>query len=153
MKLESVTDVPVLSRRQAESNKGNYGRILVIAGSRGMSGAAVLCGSAALRAGAGLVRVAIAECILPIVAAANPCYMTVPLTQDDDGRIAGEALAELRPWIEQNDVLASGPGLGKSHSLSRMLRVLLAETQNPIVLDADGLNAFADQPADLVDHA
>ncbi|MBI3410075.1 MAG: NAD(P)H-hydrate dehydratase [Planctomycetes bacterium] len=153
MKVETVTDLPVLPRRQPESNKGNYGRILVIAGSRGMSGAAVLCGSAALRAGAGLVRVAVAEGILPIVAASNPCYMTVPLTQDDDGRIAGEALAELRPWIAQNDVLAVGPGLGKSHSLSRMLRELLAETQLPIVLDADGLTAFADQPADLIDHA
>jgi len=153
MKLETITDLPLLPRRNPESNKGNYGRVLVIAGSRGMSGAAVLCGSAALRAGAGLVRVAVPEGILPIVAAANPCYMTVPLTQDEDGRIAGEALAELRPWIEQNDVLAIGPGLGKSHSLSRMLRQLLAQTKIPIVLDADGLNGFADQPADLVDHA
>src|SRR5262249_45007139 len=90
---------------------------------------------------------------LPIVASVNPCYMTVPLAEDDDGRIAGGALAELRPWIAQNDVVAIGPGLGQSSSLNRMLRQLLAETQIPIVLDADGLNAFAHQPVDLSEHA
>src|SRR5438093_5921228 len=101
--LEIVTQVPGLPPRPADSNKGTYGRVLVVAGSRGMSGAAVLCASAALRAGAGLVRVAVPADILPVVASANPCYMTLALAQDGEGRIAAGALAELMPWISKND--------------------------------------------------
>ena len=73
--LEIVTQLPRLAPRSADSNKGDFGRVLVLAGSRGMSGAAVLCGSAALRGGAGLVRVAVPAEILPVVAGANPCYL------------------------------------------------------------------------------
>src|SRR5256885_2640548 len=93
---EIVAQLPALSPRPADSNKGSFGRVLVVAGSRGMSGAAVLCGSAALRAGAGLVRVAVAQEIQPIVAGGNPCYTTIPLPHDDAGRLVSAALAELR---------------------------------------------------------
>src|SRR5207253_735659 len=85
---EVVTQLPVLHPRPLDSNKGNFGRVLVVAGSRGMSGAGMLCASAALRGGAGLVRLAVPEGILPIVAAANPCYLTAPLPQDGAGRLA-----------------------------------------------------------------
>src|SRR5213594_4146182 len=77
--LERITTLPTLGPRPADSNKGTFGRVLVVAGSRGMSGAAVLCASAALRGGAGLVRVAVPESIWPVVAAGNPCLMTAPL--------------------------------------------------------------------------
>src|SRR6516165_12307225 len=87
-------DVPRLAPRSADANKGNFGRVLVVAGSRGMSGAAVLCASSALRGGAGLVRVALPEGILPLVAAGNPCYMTAPLPQDEHGRLAATAEAD-----------------------------------------------------------
>src|SRR5262245_19755077 len=95
MTLDVVTRLPVLPPRAADSNKGTFGRVLVVAGSRGMSGAAVLCGSAALRSGAGLVRVALPQDILPIVAAGNPCYMTAPLPQDEHGGLAEAARDEL----------------------------------------------------------
>ena len=74
------------------AHKGNFGKVLVIAGSLGMSGAAGLGGKAALRTGSGLVRVAVPKSILPIVAAIEPCYTTIPLTEDDDGRIGRKAL-------------------------------------------------------------
>src|SRR4051794_26669601 len=86
-----VTGLPTLPPRPPDSNKGTFGRALVLAGSRGMSGAAVLTASGALRGGAGLVRLATPHDVLPIAAAANPCYMTAPLPQDDHGRCAAVA--------------------------------------------------------------
>src|SRR5438477_13030798 len=115
--VELVTRLPMLSPRPADSNKGTFGRVLVVAGSRGMSGAAVLCGGAALRGGAGLVRVAVPEEVLPIVAAANPCYLTALLPQDEHGRLAAAAEAELIGLAQANDVVAVGPGLGQSEEV------------------------------------
>src|SRR5207253_5032866 len=89
---EVIHALPRLAPRPADSNKGNFGRVLVVAGSRGMSGAAVLSGSAALRGGAGLVRVGTPQEVLPIVAGGNPCYMTHALAQDTDGRLDASAL-------------------------------------------------------------
>src|ERR1700737_4884208 len=86
--LVHVTELPHLAPRAPDSNKGHFGRILVVAGSRGMSGAAILCASAALRAGAGLVKAALPAEILSIVGAGNPCYTTAALPQDAEGRIA-----------------------------------------------------------------
>src|SRR6516162_1882456 len=91
----TVTALPRLPPRAPDSNKGQFGRVLVVAGSRGMSGAAVLCASAALRGGAGLVRVAVPEGVQPIVAAGNPCFMTAPMPQDGQGLLAASAEAEL----------------------------------------------------------
>ena len=85
-----------------------FGRIFVIAGSRGMSGAAVLCGSAALRGGAGLVRVASPQSIRSEVAVANPCYMTVPAPEDEAGKLSRTALSELLSAAEASDVVALG---------------------------------------------
>src|SRR5947209_10828024 len=106
--MESITlvnQLPVLPPRPADSNKGTFGRVLVISGSRGMSGAAVLCGSAALRSGAGLVRVAVPQEILPMVAGGNPCYMTAPLAQDEHGRFAGSAAADMIALAQGNHVV------------------------------------------------
>jgi ADP-dependent NAD(P)H-hydrate dehydratase len=139
---EMVREVPRLAPRDADANKGDFGRVLVVAGSRGMSGAAVLCASAALRGGAGLVRVAIPEGVLAVVAAGNPCYMTVPLPQDDDGRLHGDAATELVEMMDQNTVVAVGPGLGRGKGVSAVVQAVLETTTLPLVLDADGLNAL-----------
>src|SRR6516164_8872478 len=106
--VDAVTQLPALKPRPADSNKGSYGRILIVAGSRGMSGAAVLCASAALRGGAGLVKLAVPGEVLPIVAAANPCYLTAPLTQDEHGRLVRQAEMEILALIQGQDVLALG---------------------------------------------
>src|SRR6266705_6567234 len=111
---EIVTILPTLPPRAEESHKGTYGHVLVVAGSRGMSGAAVLCGSGALRGGAGLVTVAVPEPILPIVAAGNPCYLTAPLPQDEHGKLSTLAEARILELAQVNDIAAIGPGLGQS---------------------------------------
>ncbi len=138
---ELVLDLPRLPPRPADAHKGLFGRVVVIAGSRGMSGAAVLCASAALRGGAGLVTLAVPQEILPIVAGANPCYMTSPMPQED-GRLATEALDPLCRVAEGATALAVGPGLGQSPALSALLVEVLEKTRQPLVLDADGLNGL-----------
>jgi NAD(P)H-hydrate epimerase len=138
-----VSQVPTLAPRAADSHKGNFGRVLVVAGSRGMSGAAVLCASAALRGGAGLVRAAVPGDILAIVAAGSPCYTTAPLPSDDQGRLASEAEAEVLRLAGTGDVIAAGPGLGTTPAVAAVVRALLARTQAPLVLDADALNVLA----------
>jgi ADP-dependent NAD(P)H-hydrate dehydratase len=147
--LTMVTELPRLPPRAPDSNKGQFGRILVVAGSRGMTGAAILCGSAALRGGAGLVRVATPQGVLPIVAGGNPCYMTAPLHQDEDGRLDASAENELLALARANDVVAIGPGLGRSSSMTTLLAALLERFPSAVVLDADGLNAFAQHTSRL----
>jgi NAD(P)H-hydrate epimerase len=148
-----ITQLPVLSPRRADSNKGNFGRVLVIAGSRGMSGAAVLCGSSALRGGAGLVRVALPADILPLVAPGNPCFMTAPMPCDDQGRFSAAAATELIDLAQGNDAVALGPGLGRSQQLSELTATVVGRLTKPLVLDADGLNSLADNSEALKKHA
>jgi ADP-dependent NAD(P)H-hydrate dehydratase len=145
----TVTELPRLAPRAADSNKGNFGRVLIVAGSRGMTGAAILCGRAALRGGAGLVKVAVPSEVLPIVAAGNPCYTTVPLTQDTAGRLDFATVGELFALEQAHDVVAAGPGLGQSPELSRLMVELVGKATRPLVVDADGLNAFVGQTAKL----
>jgi ADP-dependent NAD(P)H-hydrate dehydratase len=110
-----------------------------------MSGAAVLSGSAALRGGAGLVTVAVPEGIQATVAGGNPCYMTVALPQDEAGRIGPEALPLLLELSGRSDVVALGPGLGRSPELTNMVPELLKGVDKPLVVDADALFALVNQ--------
>jgi ADP-dependent NAD(P)H-hydrate dehydratase / NAD(P)H-hydrate epimerase len=132
-------------RRPADSHKGLYGHVLVVAGSTGKSGAAVLAGMGALRAGAGLVTVSTPAPVQPVVAACQPEYMTEPLPVDADGSIAVESLtdASVTEVLRGKTVLAIGPGLGLLPGTERFVRTLVESTELPTVLDADGLNAFA----------
>jgi NAD(P)H-hydrate epimerase len=148
-----VTEVPHLAPRPANANKGNFGKVLIVAGSRGMTGAAVLAGSAALRSGAGLVRVAIVCGALDVVAGGNPCYTTISLPQDECGRLATAAGPVIVDLAKDNDVLAVGPGLGRSPEITAVITTLLAHVQIPVVLDADSLNALAAQLPALHRHA
>lgn len=141
--LSVVTDVPHLPPRPLDSNKGTFGRVLIVSGSRGMSGAAVLCASAALRGGAGLVRLAVPEGILPLVAAANPCYTTAPLPQDEHGRLSAAALPQLLELVRGNSVAALGAGLGQGDDIGVLVVATLEQTSTPLVLDADALNVLA----------
>ena len=93
--VQLVPTLPVLPIRTEDAHKGDFGRVLVVAGSRGMSGAACLAGTAALRGGAGLVTVAVPEGILPIVATYEPSYLTLALPEDSNGRIRTGAMARL----------------------------------------------------------
>ena len=147
--LETVHQLPKLSPRPADSNKGMFGRVLVVAGSRGMAGAAVLSASAALRGGAGLVTLAVPEELLPQVAVANPCYLTAALPQDQDGRLSELAEIPLRTLLQRNTVMAMGPGLGQSSAISRLVAAVIAKGKLPLVLDADGINALGKETGPL----
>src|SRR5260370_1396652 len=119
--MRMIHELPHLKPRPADANKGSFGRVLVAAGSRGMSGAAVLSATAALRGGAGLVKVAVPQSILPIVAAANPCYLTAPLLEDDQGRINKAAVPPLLEQLHGQTATVFGPGLGQSPELPDVL--------------------------------
>src|SRR3954470_19197877 len=93
--IQIVTELPRLAPRPADSNKGNFGKVLVVAGSRGMSGAAVLCGRAALCGGAGLVQVATPANAQDVVAAGCPCYTTAGIRMHTDGTFAEGAAADV----------------------------------------------------------
>ncbi len=142
-----VTTLPAWPPRLLESNKGTYGRVLIIAGSRGMSGAAILAGRSCLRGGAGLVRVACPEKTQPIIAAGEPCLMTVPLPQDAVGRFDSAALDGWEQLEQTVDVVALGPGLDRSASLNVLVPRFVAQRERPLVLDADGLNAMVGHDA------
>jgi NAD(P)H-hydrate epimerase len=135
-----------------DSNKGTFGRVLIVSGSRGMSGAAVLCAGAALRGGAGLVRLAVPEGILSTVASANPCYTTAPLPEDSHGRLTAAALPEILELVRGNSAACLGPGLGQSADVGGIIAAVLEQTRTPVVLDADALNVLAGRLDVLAKH-
>jgi hydroxyethylthiazole kinase-like uncharacterized protein yjeF len=139
------------SRRSPHANKGNVGKVLLVAGSRGKTGAACLSGEAALRAGCGLVTIATAESSQPIVASRTiPECMTEPLAETAAGSVALEAAERVLELAGERDVLAIGPGLGSADESTRaLMRVVTSKRQRPMVIDADGLNALAPWPEDL----
>jgi NAD(P)H-hydrate epimerase len=131
--------------RKPDAHKGNFGHVLVLAGSVGKTGAAALAAQAALRVGAGLVTVATAASALPIVASLGMEYMTEPLPQTEAGTISLRALehGRLEKLLEGKSVLAIGPGIGSVPETAELVRTLVNRRRLPVVLDADGLNAFA----------
>ena len=139
---------PLITPRAADAHKGDFGHVLVVAGSRGKSGAAVLAALGALRSGAGLVTVATPRSCLPLIAAHAPEYMTDALDETVDGTI-DFAAAEHVLGLDA-DVIAVGPGLGRGEAVTTFIRELLDRSEIPLVFDADALNAFSDEPAALV---
>ena len=131
--------------RKPDANKGNFGHVLIVAGSVGKTGAAALAAKAALRVGAGLVTVATAASALPTVASLGMEYMTEPLPQTEAGMISLRALdyGRLDNLLEGKSVLAIGPGVGTVPETAELVRTLVNRRRLPVVLDADGLNAFA----------
>jgi len=141
--MQIVSDIPKLKPRAVDGHKGDYGKVCIIAGSVGMSGAAALAGRAALRAGAGLVRVATPKSILPIVAAIEPSFTTIALPEDSAGRISAKAIHAVLEVVGENDAVAFGPGVGTSGALRSILEMLLDQPNLRLVIDADGLNNLA----------
>ena len=141
--MQIVSDIPKLEPRGIDGHKGDYGKVCIIAGSVGMSGAAALAGRAALRAGAGLVRVATPKSVLPIVAAIEPSFTTIALPEDSSGRISAKAIHVVLEAVGQNDAVAFGPGIGISGALRSILETLLEQESLRLVVDADGLNNLA----------
>lgn len=140
--MHQVKDIPFLPERQSDSHKGDYGKVLIIGGCLGMTGAPALAGRAALRVGSGLVRVAISKSVLPIVAAIEPCYTTIPL-EDEDGFLSVKAIDTILNNLPDNDVVAFGPGIGKTKGIKDVLEVLLKQGDLRLIIDADGLNVLS----------
>ncbi len=129
--------------RAADSQKGDYGRVLVVAGSMGKTGAAYLAAMAALRSGAGLVTLAAPRSCVPILAALGVEYMTLPLDETPEGQIAFEAADTVAGF--DADVVVIGPGLGRSPSTMAFVQAVVERRGVPTVLDADALYAFASE--------
>jgi len=140
---------PLIGPRPRNSNKGTYGHVLVVGGSIGKAGAAAMAGFSALRSGAGLVTVAAPKSVLPTVAGFHPELMTEPLAETDAGSISLQALKALEHLAEKKTVLAIGPGISRHEETAELVRKIVLDSEIPIVLDADGLNAFEGQTKDF----
>jgi len=132
----------ILDPRQTDTHKGSYGRVVIVAGSPGMAGAAALAARAALRGGAGLVTVAAPDSVFSIIAAQVVEALVQPLASNAHGGFAAAAQAGLMELAATADVLAVGPGIGTSPETAELIRALVTASSVPVVLDADGLNAF-----------
>ncbi|MGB2797724.1 MAG: NAD(P)H-hydrate dehydratase [Phycisphaerae bacterium] len=150
--MKRVRDIPKPPVRPVDAHKGTAGLVLVVAGSRGMAGAAALVGNGALRAGAGLVRIATADAALDTVATLAPCCTTAPLP-DDGACLRAEAAERILELAADQDAVALGPGLGRTPAVGSIVRAVLEGLEIPIVLDADGLNAIAADAAETIARA
>jgi hydroxyethylthiazole kinase-like uncharacterized protein yjeF len=138
---------PLVQPRAEAAHKGDFGHVLVVAGSRGKTGAAHLAGTGALRSGAGLVTVATPRSCQPVVAALGSEYMTEELDETPEGSIA--AAAAVRVLDLPGDVVAVGPGVGTVGETRAFVRALLSRERRSLVVDADALNAYAGDAAAL----
>jgi NAD(P)H-hydrate epimerase len=146
LSLTSPADLAWLVQpRKLDANKGDFGRVLILAGSLGKTGAAALVANAALRSGAGLVTVATPKSALPIIASLGMEFMTEPLPETETGTVSLRALdyGRMEKLMEGKSVLAIGPGLGTVPETAEFARTVVNKSKIPVVVDADALNAFA----------
>ena len=133
----------LLPRRDRYAHKGMFGKITLVCGSTGFTGAAAMAARAALRCGSGLVTLCVPEAIYPIAAAKLDEAMVQPLPCDGQGRLSRAALEPLAARLPGCDALLIGPGLGRSDAVTELCLELLRRAGCPVVLDADGLNAVS----------
>jgi NAD(P)H-hydrate epimerase len=144
---QNLTDpfdiMPLLIPREQDTHKGDYGRVLLIGGSKGMSGAPIMAAQAASRCGAGLVTVAVPEPLLPVMENGLLEELKAGLPADANGLLTADALDVALALARNMTVIALGPGLGRSPGVTTFVRGLVEKTDLPLVIDADGLNAIA----------
>jgi ADP-dependent NAD(P)H-hydrate dehydratase len=145
--------VPRLPPRSPDSHKGTYGHSLLIGGSRGMAGAISLSGLGALRSGAGLVTVGAPESCVDLVASYEQSYMTVALACDDEGRLAKAAHRSIADLASKCTSIGCGPGMQRTSEIDFLVGRMYFEFTQPMVVDADALNALATQPEMFARHA
>jgi NAD(P)H-hydrate epimerase len=132
-----------LADRTPDGHKGTYGHALIIGGSFGKSGSVAMSGISALRSGTGLSTIATPRSVLTTVASYTPEIMTEPLPETDDGTISAAALGRLAEVVDRKNVIALGPGIGRHPETVEFVRKFVVDCKTPLVIDADGLNAFA----------
>lgn len=131
----------LLPERKADTHKGNFGKILLLCGSRGYTGAASLAAMGALRSGAGLVYLAVPESIYEIEAVKLTEPVIHPLP-DENGRYSAQAVSNVLSMLEGKDAVLVGPGIGQSEGTEAIVRTVLESYDGPVVLDADGINVL-----------
>ncbi|HPN66898.1 MAG TPA: NAD(P)H-hydrate dehydratase [Candidatus Omnitrophota bacterium] len=131
-----------IPKRRKNTNKGDYGHVLVIAGAPGFTGAAALCARATLLCGSGLSTLGIARGLNTILARKLTEVMTKPLPETKSGALSEKAFAPIMEFSKKADCVAIGPGLSRDPSTQRLVRKLIVSLRKPMVLDADGLNAI-----------
>ncbi|MFK8114607.1 MAG: NAD(P)H-hydrate dehydratase [Rubripirellula sp.] len=141
-----------LPARPADAHKGSFGRVMLIGGSRGMSGSIAMSSVAALRTGAGLVTAAIPDRCLEAVAAFHPGVMTVPLSDQSDGSFATDAVTEVMSLARNFSAIGCGPGMTTGAGATRIVERMMCLRQTPRVLDADALNVLANMPDSLANE-
>lgn len=141
IKLTHPDVLSILPDRKPDSHKGNYGRILLLCGSRGYTGAAALAAMGALRSGAGLVYLGVPESIYAIEAVKLTEAIVFPLP-DDGGMLSVDAVNEVKQLLTKMDAVLIGPGLGQSNGTALAVRAVLECFEGPVVVDADGINAL-----------
>lgn len=129
-------------KRSAVAHKGDFGRIFILAGSRGMTGAAHLAGMAALRSGAGLVTIGAPDAVYLVLARRDSELMIRPLPSTLQGTLSLKGFREIEDFCTGQSVLAIGPGLSQHRTTQKLIRKVLEAVQLPLVIDADGLNAL-----------
>jgi NAD(P)H-hydrate epimerase len=135
---------PMLRRRNRQAHKGHFGHCLVVAGSIGRTGAAALSANSAIRAGSGLVTLAVAESLHAILEVKTTEVMTVPLPDSSSGFLTSSAFPAIENLLEGKDALAIGPGLGRRPGTTALVQAIVENVSLAMVIDADGLNALAD---------
>ncbi len=134
--------VKLLPPRKKTSHKGNYGRVLILAGSQGLSGACVLASEAAVRSGAGLVTVGVPRSLLLPLTKRFTEAMMKPFPETSSGSLGLKALKPVQDLLKTQDVLALGPGLSQNKETQKLIRRIALNSKKTMVLDADGLTAF-----------
>lgn len=147
--LDDKTVQPWVVARPAGSHKGTFGHLLVVAGSQGKTGAALLCGRGALRSGVGLVTLAAPLALCDILATGLPEAMTIALPDSPADHAALADLSTILAHLPGKDAVVLGPGLGRAEDTGRLVAELYRRIEMPMVVDADGLNLLVDQGCDL----
>ena len=140
---QSLMNRPIFPPRRLDSHKGDYGRLFIIAGSLGMSGAALLAAKGALRTGAGLVFLGVPSSLTSVVESAVLEVIAKPLTESKKGFIGLKAYSFICEFSKQVDALILGPGLSRNRETERLIRELIKVLDKPLVVDADALNALS----------
>lgn len=146
-----TVDSVTLPRRRRDAHKGNFGRILIIAGSTCYTGAPSFASHAAVRSGAGLVFLGVPESVYQIEAMKNDEAMVFPLPCDDNGRLSADALPQILEKLKTSTVCLVGPGLGVSDDTSKIVEGILQNSAVPVIVDADGINSLS-QHIDILDR-
>ena len=132
-----------LFKRKKDSSKKDFGHIFILAGSRGMTGAAILAAKAALRSGAGLVTLGIPESLVSVVSSHVVEVMSLPLAETSEGTLSSSAFGKIKEFLGKSDVLLVGPGLSRNTQTQRLIRKAILESRIQTAIDADGINAWA----------